>query len=125
MVAVVTTVLTPTLLTFVVGWIVATATAVVTLLSVEGGNLAIVVRDGVSVRVELSSLPHNVTAVAGLGGVNVGVGVTESVSWRMADLRMVCCNNELTSIAGHATSETLRHKTVSKLPSLLCRWCLL
>lgn len=107
-----TTVLTP-ILTFVVGWMVATATAVATLFSVEGGNLAIVVSDGVSVRVEESSLPQK--AVAG------GLGATESVSWRMADLRMVCCNSELTSIAGHATSETLRHKTVSKFPSLLCR----
>lgn len=105
----------PILLAFVVGWMVATATAVAMLFSVEGGNLAIVVSDGVSVRVELSSLPPQAAVL----------GATESVSWSMADLRMVCCSSELTSIAGHATSETLRHKTVSKLPSLLCRWCLL
>lgn len=100
----------------------ATATAVATLFSVEGGNLAIVVKDGVSVRVELSSLPHNVAAVAAVaaGCLDDGAAV-ENVSWRIADLRMVCCNSEFTSIAGHATSDTLRHNTESKFPSLLCR----
>lgn len=66
-----TTVLTP-MLTFEAGWIVATATAVATLdpASVAGGNLAIVVLDGVRVSVELSSLPQEAVVFGAIDSVS-------------------------------------------------------
>lgn len=99
------------------------------------GCLATVITLGVSVAVELSLLP--------VGHCSMGVGGTTSgprrfftgVSCSTADLRMVCCSSAFTSIAGHATSETLRHKCVSSgdelslrricLLQLLLRWHLL
>lgn len=99
------------------------------------GCLVTVITLGVSVAVELSLLP--------VGHCSIGVGATTSgprrfftgVSCSTADLRMVCCSSAFTSIAGQATSETLRHKCVSSgdelslrricLLQLLLRWHLL
>lgn len=72
---------------------------------------------GVNVAVELSLLPEAATATATAGrgscGDVSGVRRFTGVSCSTADLRMVCCSSALTSMAGQATSETLRHKFVS------------
>lgn len=87
---------------------------------------------GVKVAVELSLLPVAVAvavaiaAVGGRGNLGGMQRLTGVVSCNTAVFLIVCCNKALTSMAGQATSETLRHKCESNGEELrLRRICLL
>lgn len=71
------------------------------------GNLATVTTLGVKVAVEESLLPAGFVPVLAVFLRRTGV------SWRTADFLIVCWSRAFTSMAGQATSETLRHKELS------------
>lgn len=95
------------------------------------GCLDTVITLGVKVAVELSLLPVAVAvavAIAAVGGRGNlgGMRRLTGVSCNTAVFLIVCCNKAFTSIAGQATSETLRHKCESNGEELrLRRICLL
>jgi len=80
----------------------------VTVLTNPGpGYLATVTTLAVNVAVEESLLPDVPRPFSAVIFLRTGV------SCSTADFLMVCCSRAFTSIAGQATSETLRHKELS------------